>query len=83
MDKAIKAYTNKSIETAEVIEQLIDLARKMRDEEKRGQKLGLNENEVAFYDALVDHDGVREVMGDEKLMIIARELVENIRNTYV
>ena len=81
LDKAIKAYTNKSIETAEVIEQLIDLARKMRDEEKRGQKLGLNENEVAFYDALVDHDGVREVMGDEKLMIIARELVENIRNS--
>ncbi|MEK6828349.1 MAG: DUF3387 domain-containing protein, partial [Nanoarchaeota archaeon] len=81
LEKAIKAYTNKSIETAEVIEQLIDLARKMRDEEKRGQKLGLNENEIAFYDALSDHEGVKEVMGDEKLMIIARELVESIRNS--
>ncbi len=81
LDKAIKAYTNKSIETAQIIEQLIDLARKMRDEQKRNQKLGLNEDEVAFYDALVDHDGVKEVIGDETLMIIARELVDNIRKS--
>ena len=81
LDKAIKAYTNKSIEAAQVIEQLIELARKMRDEQKRNQKLGLNEDEVAFYDALVDHDGVKGVMGDDTLMIIARELVENIRRS--
>lgn len=81
LDKAIKAYTNKSIETAQVIEQLIELAKKMREEETRGEKLGLNEEEVAFYDALIDHEGVKEVMGDEKLMIIARELVDNIRNS--
>lgn len=81
LDKAIKAYTNKSIETAQVIEQLIDLAKKMRDEEKRGEKLGLNEAEVAFYDALIDHEGVQEVMGDEILMIIARELVESIHKS--
>ena len=53
----------------------------MRDEQKRNQKLGLSEDEVAFYDALVDHNGVKEVMGDETLMIIARELVENIRKS--
>ena len=43
--------------------------------------LGLTEDEVAFYDALVDHDGVKEIMGDDQLMIIARELVENIRKS--
>ena len=81
LEKAIRAYTNKSIETAEVIEQLIELARKVRDEPKRWEKLGLKEEEVAFYDALVDHEGVREIMGDEKLMIITRELVNSIRNS--
>ncbi|MFC1560864.1 HsdR family type I site-specific deoxyribonuclease [Candidatus Latescibacterota bacterium] len=79
LDKAIKAYMNKSIEAAEIIERLIELARKMRDEQKRGEKLGLNEDEVAFYDALSDHEGVKEVMGDELLMTIARELVETVR----
>ncbi len=81
LDKAIKAYTNKRIEAAEVIEHLIELARKMREEQKRGEKLGLNEDEVAFYDALADHEGVREIMGDKTLMIIARELAENIRKS--
>jgi type I restriction enzyme R subunit len=79
LDKAIRAYTNKSIETAQVIQQLIDLARKMRDEQNRGTKLNLTEDEVAFYDALADHPGVREVMGDETLKTIARELVQTVR----
>lgn len=81
LDKAIKAYTNKNIETAEVIEQLIELAKKMQNENKRTKEMGLSEDEVAFYDALADHEGVKEVMGDEKLMIIARELVESIHNS--
>ncbi|PKP60389.1 MAG: DEAD/DEAH box helicase [Candidatus Altiarchaeales archaeon HGW-Altiarchaeales-1] len=81
LDKAIKAYTNRSIETAEIIEQLMEIARKMRDEQKRGEKLGLNDDEVAFYDVLADHEGVREIMGDETLMIIARDLAENIRKS--
>jgi type I restriction enzyme R subunit len=80
LDKAIKAYTNKSIETAQVIQQLIDLARKIREEQARGAKLDLMEDEVAFYDALVDHPGIKEVMEDEKLKLIARELVQTIRN---
>ncbi|MHA1856210.1 MAG: type I restriction endonuclease subunit R [Promethearchaeota archaeon] len=81
LEQAVKAYNNKSIETAEIIEHLIELAKKMKEEQKRGQNLGLDENEVAFYDALVDHEGVKEVMSDEILMIIARELVENIRKS--
>ena len=80
LDKAIKAYTNKSIEAAEVIENLIDLARKMRDEQKRGKNLGLNDDEVAFYDALADHEIAKEVLGDETLRTIARELVGTVRN---
>lgn len=79
LDKAIKMYINKSIETAQVIEELMELARRIRDDEKSGQKLKLTNDEVAFYDALVDHDGVREVLGDEKLAVIARELLETIR----
>jgi type I restriction enzyme R subunit len=80
LDKAIKAYTNKSIETAQVIQQLIDLARKMREEQKRGTQLHLTEDEVAFYDALADHPGVKEVMGDETLKTIAKELLQIVRN---
>lgn len=79
LDKAIKSYTNKSIETAQVIQQLIDLARKIREEKNRGTQLNLNEDEVAFYDALADHPGVKEVMGDETLKTIARELVQKVR----
>ncbi len=80
LDKAIKAYTNKSIETAQVIQQLIDLARKMREEQNRGAKLNLTEDEVAFYDALANHPGVKEAMADETLKTIARELVKTVHS---
>jgi type I restriction enzyme R subunit len=79
LDKAIKAYTNKSIEAAEVIQQLIELAKKMRDEQDRGKKLNLTDDEVAFYDALADNESAREVLGDETLKTIARELVDTVR----
>jgi len=79
LDKAIKAYTNKSIETAQVIEQLIDLAKQMKNDQKRSKELKLNEDEVAFYDALADHDGAQAVLGDETLKKIARELVDTVR----
>jgi type I restriction enzyme R subunit len=79
LDKAIKAYTNKSIEAAEIIQQLIELAQKMREEQNRGKQLNLNDEEVAFYDALADNESAREVLGDEILKTIARELVETVR----
>lgn len=79
LDKAIKAYTNKSIEAAEVIQQLIELAKKMREEQKRGTQLDLTEEEVAFYDALADNESAREVLGDKTLRTMAREIVETIR----
>ena len=79
LDKAIKAYTNKSIETAQLIEQLIELAKKMREDQKRGSQLNLSDDEVAFYDALADNESARELLGDETLRKMARELVETVR----
>ncbi|RJQ20245.1 type I restriction endonuclease subunit R [Candidatus Woesearchaeota archaeon] len=79
LDRAIKSYTNKSIETAQVIEELIELARKMREASKEGKKLGLSEDEIAFYDALSVNDSAVQVLGDETLKNIARELVEKVR----
>ena len=79
LEKAIKAYTNKSIETAEIIQELIDLAKKIREDQNRGKDLGLNEDEVAFYDALADNESAKQVLGDETLRTIARELVVTVK----
>lgn len=80
LENAIRRYQNKAIEAAKVIEELIELAKKMREAEKHGQGLGLNEDEVAFYDALEVNDSAVKVLGDETLRTIARELVAAVRN---
>ena len=69
------------MEAAEIILELIELAKKMRDEPKRGEKLGLTEDEMAFYDALVDHGNVKELMTDEVLAAITHDLVDTIRTS--
>lgn len=79
LEKAIRAYQNRSLESAQVIEQLILLAKELRDANKRGEGLNLNEDEVAFYDALEVNDSAVKVLGDDKLRMIARELVETVR----
>ncbi len=79
LEKAIKSYQNKSIETARVIEELIELAKDMRDANQRGEKLNLTEDELAFYDALEVNDSAVKVLGDETLRTIARELVDTVR----
>jgi type I restriction enzyme R subunit len=79
LEKAIRKYQNRAVETAQVIEELIGLARHIREEEQRGAKLGLNEDEVAFYDALETNDSAVKVLGDETLRTIARELVQTVR----
>ena len=79
LEKAIHKYQNRAVETAQVIEELIGLAKQMREEQHRGAKLGLNEDEVAFYDALETNDSAVKVLGDETLRTIARELVETVR----
>jgi type I restriction enzyme, R subunit len=79
LQKAVGAYTNRAIETAKVIEALIELARKMRSAQEKGQELGLSSDEAAFYDALAVNQSARDVLGDEKLGFLARELVRVVK----
>jgi type I restriction enzyme, R subunit len=79
LQKAILKYQNRAIETAAVIEELVGLARDMRETSKRGEELNLTDDEVAFYDALEVNDSAVKVLGDENLRIIARELVDTVR----
>jgi len=79
LENSLRAYRNRSLETAEVIEALIQLAREMREAQRLGEDLGLNEDESAFYDALAENKSAVEVLGKETLGIIARELVATVR----
>jgi type I restriction enzyme R subunit len=79
LEQAVKKYQNRAIEAARVIEELIALARDMREADRRGESLGLNEDEVAFYDALEVNDSAVKVLGEPTLQQIARELVESVR----
>jgi len=79
LEASIRKYQNRAIETAAVIEELIALAKQMREAAKRGEELGLTEDEVAFYDALEVNDSAVKVLGDENLRLIARDLLKTIR----
>ena len=79
LEDAIRRYQTRTIEAAQVIEELIELAKEMREDFARGQELGLNEDELAFYDALETNDSAVKVLGDETLRTIAQELVETVR----
>jgi type I restriction enzyme R subunit len=81
LENAIKKYQNRAIETAQVIEELIALAKDLREAGRRGEKLGLTDDEVAFYDALEVNDSAVAVLGDETLRLIAQELVKAVRNS--
>jgi len=80
LEETIRRYQNRAIEAAEVIEQLIALAKEMREANARGEVLKLSEDELAFYDALETNDSAVKVLGDETLRTIARELVKTVRN---
>ena len=79
LEKTLRRYQNRAIEAAQVIEELIELARDMREANARGEQLGLSEDELAFYDALETNDSAVQVLGDETLRDIARELVETVQ----
>jgi len=81
LEHSIRRYQNRAIETAQVIEELIGLAKEIRDAQNRGEKLGLSEDEIAFYDALEVNDSAVQVLGDETLRLIAQELVKAVRNS--
>ncbi len=75
----VRKYQNRAIETAHVIEELIALARQMRDAASRGEELNMSEDELAFYDALEVNDSAVKVLGEPTLIKIARELVVTVR----
>lgn len=79
LEKAIQEYHNRALDAAQVIEELIRLAKDMREAHKRGEKIGLTEDELAFYDALEVNDSAVKVLGDDVLGAIARDLVKTIR----
>ena len=80
LEQTLRRYENRAVEAAQVIEELIELAREMREASARGEQLGLTDDELAFYDALETNDSAVQVLGDETLRAIARELVETVRN---
>ena len=79
LEQSLRRYQNRAVEAAQVIEELIELARALREADARGERLGLSEDELAFYDALETNDSAVQVLGDETLREIARELVETVR----
>ena len=79
LERTLRRYRNRAVEAAQVIEELIQLARELREANARGETLGLSDDELAFYDALETNDSAVQVLGDEALRVIARELVETVR----
>jgi len=81
LQKTLNAYHNRAIATQEVIEELIKLAKEMDSATKRGEALGLSDDEVAFYDALAANESAIKAMGDDKLKVIAAELITQVRKS--
>jgi len=81
LEQAVRKYQNRALEAAQVIDELIQLAKDIRKAQSRGQELGLSDDEVAFYDALADNESARDVMGDEKLHVLAQELVDRVKES--
>lgn len=79
LEGAIKKYQNNLLTTAQVIDELIKLAKDIRESDKRGQELNLGEDELAFYDALANNDNAREVLGDKQLAAIAIEVFRSVK----
>ena len=79
LEDAMLGYTNKAITTAEMIARLIDLAKELRDAQRRGEKLGLSTEETAFYDALAENGSARELMQNDTLRLMARGLTEMVK----
>jgi type I restriction enzyme R subunit len=79
LQASLNKYANRSIEAAQVIEELIAMAKQFRDEAEKVAAMGLSVAEVAFYDALANNQSAHDLMGDEVLMKMARELAEKLR----
>ena len=79
LEDAVARYHANAITTAEVLQELIELAKEIREARARGQETGLTEDEIAFYDALAENESAVDLLGDDKLKIIAHELLVNLQ----
>jgi len=79
LESAIKKYQNNLLTTAQIIEELIRIAKEVKESDKEGEKLGLSTEEVAFYNALETNDSAVKVLGDETLKTIAREIADKVK----
>ena len=79
LEQSIRRYQNRAIEAAQVIEEMIALAKDMRAVQARGETLNMTPAELAFYDALANNASARDVLGDSKLRVIAHEVLETVR----
>lgn len=79
LGNSINQYNSRSIEASKVIEELIQLAKDIKQKQQRGSELGLNSDEIAFYDALASHETAKEAMGDKELRAIAHELTKTVK----
>jgi type I restriction enzyme R subunit len=79
LERAMRSYTNRSLDAAEVIAELVELAKQLRAEHDRGARLGLRDDELAFYDAVCQNDSAVLELGDDTLKVIAHELVGIVR----
>jgi type I restriction enzyme, R subunit len=79
LENAMNKYQNNLLTTAQVIEELIKLAKNIRESNKRGDELKLNEDELAFYDALANNESAKQVLGDKQLAVIAIEVFKSIK----
>jgi type I restriction enzyme R subunit len=81
LKKTLNAYHNRAISTMEVIEELIKLAKELDAATKRGEDMGLTDDEIAFYDALASNNSAVQAMGDDKLKLIAEELITKVKKS--
>ncbi len=79
LEEAIARYHTNAITTAEVIQELINLAREIRAAHQRGEEEGLSQEEISFYDALAHNESAVEVMGNDHLRVIAHELLTSLK----
>jgi type I restriction enzyme R subunit len=79
LEDALLRYTNRAVNTAEMIARLLDLAKHLREAQQHGEELGLSAEETAFYDALVENGSAKEIMKSDTLRLMARELAEMVK----
>lgn len=79
LEEAVARYHSNAITTAEVIQELINLAKDIRAAQLRGEEEGLTQEELSFYDALAQNESAVQVMGDDQLRVIAHELLSNLK----